>query len=121
MKKIAVFEDIITRAEKNHEEVSLKGENINSTLYWAYRRSKERNAQYLDFSEVVWEEEVPEITKQLREFGKKKFTISSTFSSVIKVIAAFEENGCKLKGITYIPDGRETVPAFLLTIGNPIN
>ena len=123
MKKVTKYEDIIKRAESG-EQVSLKNEGVNATLYWAYRKSKDLGHKYLDFNDVIWDNQRPEIVEQLREAGKKKFTISGTYTRITVTINEFIKNGCKLNGITSIKSHtldwetqeNEMIPAFLLTI-----
>ena len=83
-------------------ENALQVEGMNRTLYWAYEYSKKAMNQRIDFSEVIWENEVEEIVRQLHEAGVTEFTISSTFSGLISVLAEFERNGCRLKGMTNV-------------------
>ncbi len=123
MKKVAKYEDIIKRAESG-EQVSLKDEGVNATLYWAYRKSKDLGQKYLDFNDVIWDNQIPEIVEQLHEAGKKKFTISGGYTGMATTINEFIKNGCKLNGMTSIKshtldwETRENkiIPAFLLTI-----
>ena len=43
-----------------------------------------------------------EIVKALKENGICKFTISSTFSSLIETLAAFEKEGIRMAGLTEV-------------------
>ena len=51
MKRIELFERAI--AEKARK---LKDYGINSTMFWAYRKSIEAGNDSIDFGEVIWDE-----------------------------------------------------------------
>lgn len=96
MKKIQKFEDAITTG------ASLKALGINATMFEAYRNSLEAGSNLLNFSEVIWDEDVDAITEACRENGITAFTISSTFSSLIATLAAFEKCGVQMDGLTTV-------------------
>lgn len=71
MKEIRRFEELMN-AEGN---ISLKDAGVNSTLYWAYRISKEESENDLiDFNEVIWDYDIKEIADSMRAEGIKEFT-----------------------------------------------
>ena len=83
--------------------ISLKDAGVNSTLYWAYRISKEESENDLiDFNEVIWDYDIKEIADSMRAEGIKEFTISSAFSSLIETLAEFEKNGIYMNGLTTV-------------------
>ena len=92
MKKISAFENAIAN----------QGKGINPTALWAYRRSKDAGNDLIDFSEVIWDEDIDPIAETFRENGITEFTISSTFSGLIPTLAAFEKHGFKMAGITEV-------------------
>ncbi len=97
MTKIELFERAITeRAD------SLKAWGINGTIFWAYRKSVDAGNDLIDFSEVIWDEDIDSIVQTLTDNGIKAFTISSTFSSLIPTLAAFDKQGFKMAGITVV-------------------
>lgn len=96
MKKIELFERAI------EENAYLDEYGINPTLFWAYRNSMEAENETIDFSEAIWERDIEEITKTLKENGVHEFTISSTFSSLIPTLALFEKYGFKMAGLTEV-------------------
>lgn len=96
MKKIELFETA-KDSGKSFEELG-----INRTLYWAYRNSQEAGNELIDFNECIWEYDIEPIVAALREFKIKEFTISSTFSSLIETLAAFEKFGCRMAGLTEV-------------------
>ena len=98
MKEIRTFEKAIEEKVR-----SLKDVGINPTLFWAYRTSKEESGNDLiDFNEVIWDYDIKEIADCLRAEGITEFTISSTFSSLIETLAAFEKEGIRMAGLTEV-------------------
>ena len=97
MTKIELFERAI--AEKAD---SLKNWGINSTAFWAYRKSIDAGNNLIDFSEVIWDEDIDAIVQTFADNGITEFTISSTFSSLILTLAAFDKHGFKMAGITEV-------------------
>ena len=97
MKKIELFERAIAE-----QAGSLKEWGINATLFWAYRNSITAGNEQIDFSETIWDADIPEITKTLKENGITEFTISSTFSSLIPTLAEFEKHGFRMAGLTEV-------------------
>lgn len=97
MKKIEAFENAIANKV---EDIRVIG--INPTMFWAYRYSQEAESDLLNFSEVIWNEDIAPIVEACREYGIKEFTISSTFSSLLETLAEFEKHGCKLAGLTNV-------------------
>lgn len=97
MKKIELFEKAI-----KEEAASLSEYGINGTLFWAYRDSIRAGNDSIDFAETIWDRDIEEITKCLKENGITEFTISSTFSSLIPTLAEFEKHGFKMAGLTEV-------------------
>ena len=96
MKEIRRFEELMNAKEN----ISLKDAGINSTLYWAYRISKEESGNDLiDFNEIIWDHDIKEIADTLRAEGIKEFTISPTFSGLIETLAEFEKQGIYMNGL----------------------
>ena len=56
----------------------------------------------IDFNGIIWDYDIPEIVKALKENGISEFTISSTFSSLIETLAAFEKEGIRMAGLTEV-------------------
>ena len=97
MKEIEVFEIAIRNNCKR-----LKAVGINPTMFWAYRNSKAAENELLDFHEVIWENDIPEIVDICEEYKITEFTISCTFSSLIKTIAEFARDGWQVAGVTQV-------------------
>lgn len=61
--------EIIERIENliaNPEGKSFESEKINPTFYWAYRNTRRTENILLDFDDVIWEKDVPDIVKNLK-------------------------------------------------------
>lgn len=58
-----------------NEGVRLKDYGINSTLFAAYRNCQETGNDNIDFNGVIWDYDIPEIVKALKENGISKFTM----------------------------------------------
>ena len=97
MKEITAFETAIANRVKD-----IRAEGINPTAFWAYRKSIEAGNDLIDFSEVIWDEDVKSIAETFRQNSITEFTISSTFSGLIPTLAAFEKLGFKMAGITEV-------------------
>ena len=117
MKKIDLFERAIAEQAAN-----LKEYGINGTAFWAYRKSIEAGNNHIDFSEVIWDEDIDAIVQTFADNGITEFTISSTFSSLISTLAAFDKHSFKMAGITevnanytdWMTNERAKVPAILM-------
>lgn len=120
MKKINWIEDL--KAKGNFK---LSQYGLNHATYWAYNNSLEAENETLDFEDVIWEQDIEETIAFCKDNGFKEITISSTFSSMITVLAKFEELGCKMAGLTKvnkrwtdIATGKhEQAPAIRMIIG----
>lgn len=93
----------IDKIEKvKNMNVLLEDVGINRTFYWAYIRTQETTNNILDFNDVIWESDVEGIISNCKEFGLNEITISSKFSSLIDILAEFEKQGAKVKGLTKV-------------------
>lgn len=97
MKKIEFFEKAITNQVKD-----LRAEGINPTAFWAYRYSVEADNERINFSEVIWENDIAEIAETFKRNGIYEFTISSTFSDLISTLEEFAKHGFQIGGLTEV-------------------
>ena len=97
MKKITAFESAIADQVRD-----VRPMGINYTAFWAYRYSVEAENDFIDFSEVIWDDDVEPIAETFRQNGITEFTISSTFSSLIPTLVAFEKQGFRMAGLTEV-------------------
>lgn len=98
MQTITKYETLTVEQMKDVTKIG-----INHTMFWAYRHSQEANTDYLDFSDVIWENDVEEIVKACREEGIRVVTISSAFSSINERLWMFQELGCKIGDMIMVP------------------
>lgn len=118
MKKIEIFERAM------NEGGSLKDYGINATLFAAYRNLEYTGNEELDFADAIWDYDIAEIAETLRENGITEFTISSNFSGLIEILAAFEKVGIKMAGLTEVNAGytdfmtgeKARIPAIRMTL-----
>lgn len=120
MKEIKLFEKAIKQNIKNLEEFG-----INRTLFFAYITSKENGNELINFNNVIWDFDIEEIAQTLRANNITEFTISSTFSSLIETLAAFEKHGISMAGLTTIKarytDFKTGEPALIPAIKMTVN
>lgn len=89
-------------------EETIKTEEKCFQKIWAmYKNSQDNKNQYIDFSDAIWDNEVEQIIKTLKDNGIEYFTFSSTWSSAVKIAWLFKENGCTLEGLTEVNEGYE--------------
>ena len=89
-------------------------------FYRDYEDAQKIGNACIDFNECIWDKEIPQLVKDLKVYGIEEFTISSTYSGLVKTIWIFQQNGCSLEGIEEInghctdlkTGGYEKVPAF---------
>ena len=106
------------------KNISFEKLGVNHTFFWAYTYSREADTEVLDFSDVIWEKDIPDILRACRRFEIGRFTISCGMSSMAETIWEFEKHGCRLIGMTQVntrfddwkTGARERKPAFLLDI-----
>lgn len=114
----------IENAIKAHSGMSWKQLGFNPTFGQAYLYSRDAGNNLLNFAETIWDDEIPAILDDCRRCGITEFTVSSTFSGMVKTIAEFEHHGCKLQGMTEINScteswetgEKERIPAFKMAM-----
>ncbi|MBQ7541444.1 MAG: hypothetical protein IJT44_04025 [Clostridia bacterium] len=114
------FLDKAVERKAQYEEIG-----VNQTFGQAYFSALRNGNETVDFNYVIWDSDVDPILADCRRFGVTEFTVSSTFSSLVQIIAAFVDRGCRLDGMTKVKgtydapgtDERILIPAFLLRVG----
>ena len=81
------------------EIITVEELGMNLTLFWAYKKSKLAGNDIINFYDVIWNKDIDEIAKNLRENGVTEFSISSNFSGLITTLAEFEKHGYTMAGI----------------------
>ena len=97
MKTIELFEKAMTEGNEFFKE-----NGINPTIIAAYRQQKDSGNEQIDFSEVIWTQDIEPISEFFKAHGITEFTISSTFSSLTETLAAFEKHGFRMNGLTEV-------------------
>ncbi len=80
--------------------------------------------ELINFDDYIYEEDVSGIIGECRKQKIREFTISSTYSGMVRIIALFVEKGCTLDGMVTVNDSymdplsgeRRTIPAFKLSV-----
>lgn len=119
MKTIELFEKAMTEGNEFFKE-----NGINPTLFAAYRQQKDSGNELIDFSEVIWTQDIEPISEFFKAQGITEFTISSTFSSLIETLAAFEKQGFCMNGLTevranytdFITGEKKIIPAIRMKL-----
>lgn len=96
MKRIEFLEQM-REAEKKYSETQ-----VNQTFGQAYFAARRNDNNLIDFNEVIWEKDIDQICENLKEFEIREFTISSTYSGLIEIIAELDKRGWKVAGITEV-------------------
>lgn len=108
----------IEEFEKIMAEKSKPSQETNRTLFWAYEDSIENKNESLNFDDTIWTKDIASIVESCRKNRINEFTISNTCSGLTTILEAFEEQGCKVCGLTRANKnyGRKTVPAIKLQV-----
>ena len=65
------------------ERITAKG-NDYAKYFWIFEDAWRRGNNYIDFNDVIRDEEVPNMIITLRALGFRKFTFSSSWSSAVE-------------------------------------
>ncbi len=114
MKRIEFLEEM-REQEKKYSETQ-----VNQTFGQAYFSARRNENNLLDFNDAIWEQDIDQITENLAEFEIREFTISSTYSGLIEIIAELDKRGWKIAGITevnasytdFMSGEHKIIPAF---------
>lgn len=88
--------------EKIINEKAFENCGINCNVIRAYCRSLRCNLEALDFNDIIWEREIPEILQNLKELGIKSFTVSDQSTALMETLHQFMKAGCNLTGYTEV-------------------
>lgn len=97
MKTIEKYEEAIKNRCPNLREAG-----INPIVFHAYRYSREANNLFVNFNAYIPKAEIPDIVRELKENHISAFTISSSVSNLIDILAKFEKCGCSIVGLTTV-------------------
>ena len=82
----------------------------NRTIYYAYEHTQEADNERLNFDDIIWDKDIPEIAKKVKMLGLREFTISVRQGNLIDVLAAFQELGVFINGTVQIKTRYEIHP-----------
>ena len=93
-------------------------------IYRNYSIAMEDGNEDLDFEDCIFENQVENICKLLKENEIDRFTISSTYSGLTNLASKFQENGYYVTGLTQIKSqytdfmstNKKVVPAFVFKL-----
>lgn len=106
-------------------EKSIKGKGETYYEYFRmYARMKTRHNDHIDFSRVIWEDDVQDMVKALKAFGFRSFTVSFGYSELPERFWELIQSGCVLVGMIeingdplyYDDDKLEKIHAFLFAL-----
>ena len=81
--------------------IEAKGKDY-AHLYELYEDAHDRGNELIDLSDVIWDDKVEALIASFREYGVKRFTFSSGWSSAVETAWLFTQQGCKLEGLVEI-------------------
>ena len=116
MKKIEKIEKLLAK------EISFEEANVNHTIFCAYRSTQRNKIETLNFPDVIWDRDIPEIINFCKEYGIKEITITSTFSGLLETLEIFADYGCEIVGltkVTYVDWDKEIKKAPAMKIRMP--
>lgn len=116
MKKIEIIEKVLNK------EIDFAEANINHTIFCAYRTTQRQKIETLNFSDCIWDRDIPEIINFCKEHEIKEITITSTFSGLLETLEIFADYGCEIVGlikVTYVDWDDETKKAPAMKIRMP--
>ena len=114
---IKEYDEII----RNHEQHSGKAKYEVLAGYSDLKRTKN---DLLDFNDNIWESDMDGVTAEIRRIGIKEFTVSSSGTRLLEMLADFEKRGIRVVGFRNIKSGwrnfetdeEETKPAILMKV-----
>lgn len=97
---------------------------IHRLVVRAYFYSALADNELINFDDCIFDEDVGGIIGECRKQKIREFTVSSTFSGIVRTIALFIEKGCTLDGMVNVNDSyqdpfsdeKRTIPAFKLSL-----
>lgn len=119
MKKIDILENLKTNEDFEESKINYK-------FYWAYKNAKRAGLERLDFEELGFEKDYPEIIENLERFEIEEFTISDQSTALMSELQAFKNKGYSIVDLIELETGRtkwnfeteedekEIVPALLI-------
>ena len=97
---------------------------IHRLVVRAYFYSALADNELINFDDCIFDEDVGGIIGECRKQKIREFTVSSTFSGIVRTIALFTEKGCTLDGVVSVYDTwqdpftgeKRMIPAFKISL-----
>ena len=89
------------KVQELYAQVDARGEDY-VRLYKLYESAQERENEYIDLNDCIWDKDVQGLIDSFRKYGIDHFTFSSTWSSAVETAWLFLQNGCTLEGLIEI-------------------
>ena len=80
----------------------------NLTIQYAYEHTQKAGNERLNFDDVIWDKDIPEIAKIVKMLGLREFTISVRQGNLIDVLATFQELGVFMGGTVQVTEHWDT-------------
>ena len=103
------------------QQIATRKQVNSNTLLRAYIATQVAGNELLDFSECIFDSELPGFTTELDEIGVTEFTISVRQTDMAAILIEITEQGWELTGLTRVLErftdfsgNRGEVPAFHL-------
>lgn len=114
-------ETIRNQAEDAEDRIMEMGKAYRK-IYREYEKSMDNENEYLDFSDVIWDDEVEPLIKTMKENGIEHFTYSCRTTDAVETIWLFKQAGCTIEGMIEINarknflTGYDKAHTFLMSI-----
>ncbi|MCH3955492.1 MAG: hypothetical protein LKE44_09910 [Eubacterium sp.] len=114
-------ETIRNQAEDAEDRIMEMGRAYRK-IYREYEKSMDNENEYLDFSDVIWDDEVEPLIKTMKENGIEHFTYSCRATDAVETIWLFKQAGCMIEGMIEINarknflTGYDKAHTFLMSI-----
>ncbi len=96
--------------------VSKPDKYTNYALFGAYEASISVCNKYLNFQQIIFDEDIEPIVNTCKKNGIREFTISYEKIGLLKTLEAFENLGCKITGFTKAPRYPDAKPIRALKL-----
>lgn len=92
-------------------------------IYREYEKSMDNENEYLDFSDVIWDDEIEPLVETMKENNIEHFTYSCRATDAVETIWLFKQAGCEIEGMSeintrknFLGGGYDKAHTFLMSI-----
>lgn len=97
-----IIKSIEDATKENNFVMNPQMVGLNSLLYWSYRDAQKCENELINFNEPFLGSDFEEITNFFKKENITEFTISSTYSGLISMLALLEQNGFEIGGMIMV-------------------